>query len=310
MTALLQDNKLEQANALRNEVFEKYNPDDYQLYVRTLSSLINADQAKDGDRLLKYAMQNLNAEDDAEGFYRLGRVFEQKCEQSSQNPADHAMWVNSAAQAFRRATELYTGQSFLKSKFYISLAGALDQQGKLQEMTQTLEAASAINKFDTLAPYLVKQLSLSKSTVAGVIPHCPFHLDRVQFKIGNLNCNCQVSKVEDAMNKIDGVAFAMIPTQSKPYLGSLVIDQSKTKAQDAFNQTAERIRTLYATAKTPISPEIEMLSVEPVSSAEAAIELEQTLLNGSATTFFNAFKAVVPFEPTRELAQQQAKSAL
>lgn len=293
MLAFIQNNQLKEAAALKDDVFNKSTPRDYELYIRTLSGLVPETDPESAKRLLEIARTNLFTEEDSEGFYRMGRVAEEKAEKCKGDSAKYEAWLANAEIAYRRAISLFTGQSFQRAKFYMGLASVLDQQGKLEELSKALGSAIAINRFDTLAPFLRSQLEHAKPDAK----HCPIQLDNVSFKIDNLNCNCQISKVEDTLNHVDGVAFARILSTSNPYEGMILIDQSKTAVKDAFAQTTEKIKALYATLKTPISPNFIQISSTPISSATAAIALEQQTQNGAATAFFNSFKAVVPFEP-------------
>src|SRR6185295_7087177 len=116
-------------------------------------------------------------------------------------------------------------------------------------LTDVLTNAKNINTYDRLAPFLVS--AINKINPQSTVAHCPVHLSNIQITLTNLNCGCHVSKVVEAMEKCDGVAFVYVPSNVKPYKGTLLLDQAKTSLKDVLAATTQRVKEVYAGAKVP-----------------------------------------------------------
>lgn len=298
LLVFLQTDRLEQATSLKDQVFGQCAPKNQELYVRTALSLLSPSNPAEGQTLLASAMKNLTSDEDAETFYRVGKAFEYK----SKNVDATAIsaWLENAKLAHQRAIELAE-----RSKYQMAIAAVFDQQGKLPEMELALNRAKELERWEKLAPFLLTELTKTRgSQTAASTKQSQVCLDKVTITIDDLNCSCHISKVVEALNQIEGVAFVYVPANVQPYQGTMLIDQRKISTAEAFAQATAKAKAIYADMTPPVVPKFSARSTTKLSCAAQAIDAAQFAQYGKITSFYNAFKAVVPFDPVQELAAQ------
>jgi tetratricopeptide (TPR) repeat protein len=296
MLVFLQTNQLEKANSLKDQVFGHYLPKSQELYVRTAVMLLPPSNPVEGKALLDAAIKNLACDEDAEAFYRMGKAFEYKLRDAAATATTSSAWLANAKSAYKRANELAE-----RSKYNMAIAAVCDQLGELQEMEIALNRAKELETWGSLAPFLLTELSKKRD----------LSVDKVVVRIDNLNCSCHISKVVEALTQVEGVAFVYIPSTVQPYEGIMLIDQTKISTADAFAKATEKTKAFYADMVPPVVPQFSARSTTKLSRAAEAIDASQLALYGNITSFYNAFKAVVPFDPLQELAARpQSKPAM
>ena len=296
MLVFLQTNQAAKAETLKTHVFNDLAPNEQQLYVRSALLLLAPNKPSEGNFLLDAALKNLTTDEDAETFYRIGKAFEQKADAAEAKP--RTSWIEFANKAFNRAIELAPE----RPKYYLALAESLDQLGKLSELEVALNKVKTLQNWDTLAPFLLAELSKAKAEKGNALAACPTALDEVKIRVNGLNCGCHMGKVIESLNQVEGVGYVFVPTNVQPYEGILLIDQSKTSVANAFAKTVEKTKAIYASMVPPVVPELVATSTKKLSNLAQVIEAAQLAEYGSITNFYTAFKAVVPFEPVQELS--------
>lgn len=310
MMALLRDNQIEPARALEKQVFATAHPRDYELYVRAGAALLNPAKPSSADMLVQSAEENLTTSDDGDGFFRLGRVFEQKADLVAKDATKYSAWMALAGAAYRKAIALNVQQPAVQAKYHVALVGLLEREGNLAGMTEELSQAKLMDQFGQLAPFLQRYVSAATATTTSAEKkpaisqknHCDVNLTSVNFHINGLNCACQISRAEEALGKVPGVGFVHVIPNLKPYQGTLLVDESTTSVKELFVKAAETFREVYKAMKTPLEADYEVFATKPVKSIESAVRIAQDCELGDALKFFNSFKPVTPVMPVNQLA--------
>ncbi len=313
LLALLRADDFSGAEALKQDVFKNYNPDNYELYVRAASALLKPGESEFAKVIFESAKRNLNKEDSADGFYRLGRIFQDKasqlqsqiCEAKSlksggtETSSQYDAWMSLAEAAYKKAIEL----DGMPARYHLCVAGIEGQSGKIKEMQDELNKAKSVEALDTVAPFLLSVASKEGASVKEGEP-LPCHVSKIDFKVSGLSCNCHVAKVEAAFSKIKGIAAVTI-LRDDSREGVMLIDETQTKAEDAFAQCIKSFEGApELKAKTPLG--LEFISRKPVEGADEIVRIAQNSRYGGVLEFYNQFKVVDPVLP---LQNQQAISA-
>jgi tetratricopeptide (TPR) repeat protein len=315
LVALIQDGQLERAAVLKGEVFKNCHPADYQLYVRVASALLPASDPAAGKELLEAALADLKGEEAAEGFFRLGRVFAEKVVELKNDESKAFVWLNSAESACRRSISLDPEKTWQRAKYYLGLAGVLGQEGKLAEMSACLETARKLDPSNTLPQFLMERLSQDRQSEhagsagqSSSLSRKPLalKLEKVRFVVDNINCACHISKIVEAMSQVRGVAFVFVDSRQKPYQGVMLVEQDRTSVNQVFGETLKKMRLIYETMNPPFTAEFIAASSSPLNSASEAVRIALNAVLGSPTSFYTAFKAVVPFDPIRATGEKSA----
>ena len=284
LLALLRDGQFERAKALRERVFRRCHPDNYELYVRAASTLLPAANPASATNLVNAAVANLLTVDNAEGFYRLGRVFEDRSSSVSYDVRKHDDWLKHAGVAYRRAVALDP----MQARYQLALAGILDQQGEKFQALAALNQAKMLDPMNKLPPAVVAKIAANEAPA-------PAKLSSVRFSIKGITCGCRVTKVQGALSKIDGVAFANISYQQS-YEGLILVDESLVSTNEVFSRCRESFGS-DPNLKIPELITFEVISSEKVDSMENAVRIAQNAQYGDPLQFYVQLRAVEPVMP-------------
>jgi tetratricopeptide (TPR) repeat protein len=289
--ALLRDNQIAKARPMQEQIFSDFRPDDSELYARTAAQLLRSTEPESGQQLLKYALENLRATNDSDGFFRLGKIFQQKAIEVSIDSKQRQSWLDNAEAAFEQAIELNPGQA----KYHLALAAVLSQKGKAQETGNELREASSFNRFDPLAPYLIANLTDSNPALPNLIA--------VSFGINGLTCGCHITKIAEGFTKIKAVVFADL-SALKPYSGTILVDESLMPLKEVFEKCPQLAFGSADALKEPITFEVK--SQEKVTSLDAAVRIALNAKDGDVLKYPKPFDLLPPVMPD-SLATTAAK---
>jgi tetratricopeptide (TPR) repeat protein len=311
LMALIRDNQLDRARAMKDEVFNNYKPKESELYVRTASALLSADDPESGHSFLKLASANLGAIRDSDGFFRLGKIFEEKATQVSDSNKQ-AAWLGTAQAAFNQAIELNPGLS----AYHLALAGVYSRLGKTREMNDSLTEVRALDKFDLLTAYLDasakgdknppansgnNETAKTSESAAGV------NLTAVHFRLKNLPCACLISKIDNTLSHIKGVAFVNV-SRLKPYDGNILVDESVIKVKDVFGEWSKNAAELAGAMKAPEPIEFEVVTQQPVNSLDAAVRISQSVKFGDVLNFPKQLELLPPVIPVTLVSERSGST--
>lgn len=272
LMALLRSNQKPRVRTTAEEVFSKYHPEDHELYIRAAYSLIPPVEPVSGQRFLKISTTNLTSAKDSDLFFRLGRIFEDKANTISYDADASTKWLSNAESAYRHAIAL----DATRASYHLALAGILDRQFKSEEVAGELTKAQSLDSSDKLTPFL---LSASKDRSPN------FSLNEVQFTLNGVGCGCKINLIEHALRQVSGVTLVSI-AHDKPYQGTMLIDQSVTKAPDALLQALKTVFP-FDYKDTSHAPTLsgEIHSSQPIKSTAAAVVVSRTIKDGALLQF-------------------------
>ncbi len=314
--ALLRANQVERAGAMKDDVISRYHPGESESYVRTAFLLLRAQEPASGKELMRAAVSNLKEPADSDGFFRLGKVFQDKANLVCSDTQSGG-WLQNAEESFRQAIELNP----LQPGYHLALAGVLSREGRMQDVKEELAQACVQDQFDPLSQYLTatvtapvassKEINRSgtvqptsrpgASQVRRSIHSGACHLTAVNFEVEGLTCACLVSRIYTTMSRIPGVAFVSL-SRIKPYQGILLVDQSSLAAKDVFSLCSQNAFGTDATLKTAISFKVN--AKQAVNSVEQAVRIAQDAKFGCVLKFERQFAPMVPVLPTTLVADR------
>lgn len=292
--ALAAANQPERAKALEDQVLKQNHPTDSEPYVRAVAALVPASDPAYGKEILQLAVSNLTATKDSDGFFKIGRLFEDKAANANLDSSKRLAWLEIAATAFNQAIDLNPGES----RLFLGLAGALASEGKIREMTKELDKARTLDSFDPLIPFLTERVKEEQKL--------PVNLAAVRFQIKGLTCSCHVGRVESALSEMKGAALLYI-SHLNPYEGTMVVDPSQIAVNDVFTQIREKgfepIKEVTKDVK------FEVLSQQPVTSVEQTIRMAQDARYGDALKFIRQFPVFQPVLPVTLVADHSGSAS-
>ena len=298
MMALLRAKQSDRARELMTDVFKDGQPRDYELFVRAAAALVPATSPAAATILMNSARQNLLQSEDADGFYRLGRIFEDKATFVAYDKDKFAAWMRHAEAAYSGALTLDS----MQARYHLALAGTLQELGKSDDARAELAKAQALDSFDSLAPFLLAQLTAPKVEASSTAADSranrqskQMNLTTVRFTMTGLDCTCHIAKVEAALTKVNGVAFAGV-SRALPHNGVLLVDKSATPLAEVFSACLKSFEA-GPTLKTPVSFAFAVTSQHPLTRAQDAVRIAQNTRYGEIVQFYNQFKAVEPVVP-------------
>ena len=263
-----------------SRVFGKCRPSSYELHIRSADDLTAAENPEPAGLILNSAMENLNTPQNAESFYQLGRIFQNKASFVFFDTRKYDTWLNYALEAYRQAVKLDPRQE----RYLLSEAGILAHQGKYEEMNKTLTQARSLAEADHLSDYL------QANARAGV----PFKLKKVCFSVQGVNCSCHLSKLETTLEKSNGVAFASI-SRLQPYTGVILLAES-SPVSGVFAECHKSFDPGPQT-KTPELFSFEVISEHLLRGAEEAVRVAQNARFGEAAQFYTPLSVAAPVLP-------------
>lgn len=282
-SALMKDRRYAGAKELMTSVFNDCQWHDYELYVRAASNLLDSSAPDAAKPLMEAAAANFKSNEEAEGLYRLGRIFEEKSCFVVPGSALQKQWLQNAESMYKQAVATAPYQS----RYHLAYAGVLGALGNNGEMLDRLKITALIDSLDTMAPFLVSNVS-EKS---GLLPN----LKKVTGEITGLTCSCHISSLETVLPKIDGVAFASI-SRSQPYECTILLDSSKVQPDQVFEKCKEFIAA-GVKLKEPISVTFKLRNSRSVASVEDAVRISQNAKYGDALQFHSVVMNPQPLAP-------------
>ncbi|HEY9714115.1 MAG TPA: tetratricopeptide repeat protein [Chroococcales cyanobacterium] len=301
LLAWLRDNQLGKAEALRDCVFNSCRSKNEELYLRSASVLLPVKDPLAGKKLLDSAIENLNARQHANVFFRLGVIFETKSRYAVYDRDRFDAWRDIAAAAYRQATTLGPDRSI----YHLALAGTTDQPDKIAE---ELNQAQTLDKADPLAPFFLARLNCNREDTTKELSKAAsdeaskINLTKVDFKINGLGCACKLGRIRAALKKSAAVAF-IATFSKKPYRGTMLVDESIASGDELLSECAQAIVPVAvgpasATRKTQPQPktaqaEQEVVSFE-VESRQPCLSFEDAVRVAVASYSGESYRARYP----------------
>lgn len=281
LLALVLNNQTNEANAIALDVFDHCQPTRHEVFVRTASKLCKVSQPELAERIMLSALRNLNGPDDAEGFYKLGRVFQNKAAYVSFDATKYSKWQQLAQQAYEAALV----RDKMQARYYQALAGVLEQQKRHASAVEQLQTAHKLDPFDTLTCRLLTSAQEQK----------PFNIAKIRFSTKGVTCTCHFAKIEQELAKGTGVAFASI-SRVEPFEGTLLLSESG--AAEAVLQKCKSNLTGGPETKLFNDMQFAVLSREPIYGAEEAVRVAQNATVGDPLLYFDFLAVTPPVMPT------------
>lgn len=322
LLALLRDNQTEEARRLAHRFFSESNKSElkgpeslkysksYELYVLSALKLLRPAQVSSAKKMLDSAIASLTSREDADGFFRMGRIFQALASQCSADHRNYDAWIRLSESAYERACVLEPGQG----RYHLALAGAMGRQGRLDKFAAELQEAKAFDQFDAFAPYLLSKLPSISSLKEGT--PLPMNLTKVEFKLKGVNCSCHLSKIETTLAKQKAVAFASI--ERPIYIGNLFDAESEKKVQEyngtLFVEPSADLSGIFSSCSQEFFPsetkqkstfDFQIVGSSTLSGVDEAIRIAQSSKYLDPGHFVNQIRAV---EPTLPLDLLQASS--
>lgn len=291
LALLMSGSRDSQVHALAKEVFASAKPTRYEIYVRAAEALCPSGCPGDAEPILESAINNLKGSDDSEGFYKLGRVFQNKALYVSFDKAKYSQWQALARSAYRTAVSMTPYQA----RYHTALASTLEPQS--EGMKSALQTAAKLDSFDSLTARLLTLANEKRG-------FCP---TKVRFSASGINCTCHFAKIEQELQKGSGVAFVSI-RRSEPYEGVMLIEEQGDTAENVLNKCKE---TLTGGPSTKLFESIKMnvISRQPVEGIAEAVCIAQNAVVGDPLLFFEGLTVPAPTLPTPETILPRAISA-
>ena len=278
LLTLLRMGELERAAALRPVVFGVGKACEPELFERTATSLLSANDPELAKELLARAFSILKSKEDSDSFFRLGLAFEEKSRFVVSADDRYKNWLNVAEASYRKAIFLNSQRAI----YHIALGRLLERRGKTSEVREELLVAQELDKFDTLAPYLLARMPLVEHTLVESAqfpkgtqraPAKNSHrVRRVSFTIDGPTCDCHVSHLRMALRTNSSVAYFLIPPV-QPFRGTVFVDSEIADLDTFFSQSIKKAfpkGIVSNTLQLPVT--ISLLSVDdvPLSAATDA----------------------------------------
>jgi pentatricopeptide repeat protein len=299
LLSLLREKNIKQAKSMKCAVLENSTVKDAETFVRAAVQLVPPADPAQATKLFDQAKHNLTAEQDGDGFFRLGRAFEQKASLVSYDSTKYDQWIKLAYSAYSRAAELDKVQAAWHPKYSLAMASMQDQLNKHDEATASLKTASDLDKLNKLPTFLLSQVDESTSAKTVIKP---INLAKATILVEGLNCNCQLTRVEEAVRNTPGVVYASIPATKVPYTGTILVDPTKGSIDGALAEARAKSIAFFATMKAPVVPNFRIVSTATLHKASDAISVTQNSIMDNPVEFYNSFKAILPTMPVGELA--------
>jgi tetratricopeptide (TPR) repeat protein len=251
---LIRANQLDRAREFQDAAL-KTKPKDDQVYVQVMSALCSSSDLIRGKNLLNQAIKN--GLSNADGYYLLGGVLENKASSKSSDSTASSAWMDLAETAYRQAIKVSPNDA----KFYLALAAVLDRKGQMAEMVAMLSKAKSLDSADALPSYLVSCVKAADNDLAGRLreklantPEKPYQLNLVRedFAVDNLQCTCKIGVLEFEIRRENGVKFVAITHREKPISGTLLVDQAIGTSQAFQNVEKKQAVDLKVTDSHPI----------------------------------------------------------
>ncbi len=290
LLSLLKSNQFDPSARIADETFATCRQGSYELFVRAASTLLPALNPTSAEPLVKAARTNLVKLEDADGFFRLGRIFEDKASYVSYDATKYQAWINWSAEMYGAATSLDP----IQSRFHLALGGVLAQQGKNQEAVQEFQKAQSLEPQNPLMPYLA---GLAQSGDANHL-----HLIHASFQLVGLTCGCHSSRIESEVSAIEGVRFIGLSHQ-EPHQGTLLFDNSKVSLPDIWSKCRQSIAQ-GPEMKHPIVFSVERERTESVSRIEDVVRIAQNTIFGDVLQFYTTTASIDPVIPVASAAQK------
>lgn len=281
LLSLIVSNQTSKAEALAPDVFDNCHPTRHEVFVRAAEKLCQVTKPESGEKILTSALANLSDSEDAEGFFKLGRVFQNKAAYVSFDRHKYSRWQHLAGEAYKTALD----KDKMQFRYYVAYAGVLAQQQKFDEATQALQDAQKMMPTDSLTTQLLAA-ARQKQT---------FNSLKARFSTKGINCTCHFGRIEQELTKVKGVSFAAI-SRVEPFEGVMLVDRTTSPVQ-VMNTCKTN---LTGGPETKLFKEIDfkILSCHPVSGAEEATRIAQDATVGDPLLYFDYLPLTPPRLPT------------
>ena len=331
----LEASKLE-ASKLKDIVFTQSHPRNSEIYVLAAQDLLDVRKPEEAQILWDSAKENLKSEEDADGFYRLGRIFQNKANLSlpaavgagdstfpsgvegsgtnTNSPASTSSSKPSSSSSIANNNNNNNNNVFENWIDYAKLAYEkaieLDpRQGRYHiALAGCIGITGNREKFESELKQAKSMDQFDALSVYLLSTPFPLKLSKATFRIKGLTCSCHVSKVETTLCDVPGVAFAHISREETPQgqNGVLLFDPSKVDLTKAFAQCNTAFNSAIPQVKLFT---FDVLSTVPVRSTEEAVKISQDEKYGDALQFFNQIRAVEPVLPIRKKLESKISAS-
>lgn len=307
--ALLRDNQEKAAASLADLVFSKNcDSKSCELFVLASQKLLNPEDTSRALRILNCAEKNLTSRDDADAFFRIGRLFQENASRCSGQQKKYDAWVNLAQEAYARATKLEPEQG----RYHLALASTIARQGQIDRFVDELNKAKTFDQFDSLAPFFLSCLSAQRDSKTDIANQ--MRLTKVAFKLKGVNCSCHLSKVERTLAEQSSVAFACIrrpeyssnpfnsesENKAQEYEGTLFVHEPSTPIEEIFSRCSKEF---FLQPKQKGSFEFEMVGSVPLNGIEEAVRIAHNSKYPDPAHFINQIRVIEPTFPVDKVKQ-------
>ena len=294
----LRSNKLEQARELYKKVLTECPPKTAEPYVRAAATLLKTEEPAQGKELLSSTAKNLTTIQDADAFFQLGRIFQERArEAAAKSDKDsknyRVSWLAAASDSYTRAIDLAPKEA----DYRLARADVLMQEGKLSEMVADLKVAKELSPPDPLPSFVVD--NLTDNTGKGLRMK-PTKLVKAKLTIVGLSCDCHLSKFLGTMRNIKGVAF-IAASGRKVFLGEIIYAPSIMPVADLIEKTKSDFFKAMPPMKSATPLSVEVTEEKPIANLDDVFKLACDARRGpilsyheSLVDFYNRFNDIKP----------------
>lgn len=284
LSALQLTNDTDKCAALATDVFAQCCPQMAEIYVRAVAKSTKATQPQSAETILSSALKNLTRPEHAEGFYKIGRVCQDKAGYVSFDKDKYGRWNELARQAYQTAIQM----DGMQSRYRVALASTLSQQKKYVQMKDELNMASRLEPFNSLILHLIDSANQQQQ----------FSTTKIRFKTRGVNCTCHFSKIEMELYKNKEVSFVFI-SRTEPFEGVMLLSEGNSKAEVLFGKAKESL-TGGPTTKLFNDIGFDVIARQSLSGAEEAVRIAQDASVGDPLAFYDQTPVPRPIMPSNE----------
>jgi tetratricopeptide (TPR) repeat protein len=293
LVALLKDRQVENYELWTRALSCTRTNTNAELIVRSADALIPQTAPQNGLALFKAATQMHGRQQDADIFFRLGRIFVTKAEKTYSKLL-YKQWLKNARLAFRKAIDLDPKIA----DYHLSLAGTMNPDKEINRISKELNLTLSLDRSNILAPYLLSHLQDFDTIKRNRRDRQAALLSHVLFKLDGVNCSCKISKISKALREISGVAFVSLPLR-QPYEGAMLIDQrvNSTIEASAIENVAKLNVAYGLSLKTAPRIRFKLSSIETVPNLSSAVRIAVEANHPDVLQFDQTFAVVQPDMP-------------
>lgn len=311
LLARLKSNQVQESDSLADLVFYKCDSKSPELYVLAAQKLLDQKDVQKARQILHSAKESLTSREDADCFFRIGRIFQEKASSCSLGDQKYDCWVKLSADAYAQASRMEPEQG----RYHLALACASARLGELAHFVDELEKAKSLDSFDSLAPFLLSKFPSQELLKTNSLQQ--MNLTKVTFKLKGVNCSCHLSKVERTLSTQRSVAFACI--KRPEYNGNPFNSESENKAQEYegtlfIDNPSANLAEIFSQCSREFSPqpnskslfEFELVESVPLNQIEEAVRIALNAKYPDPDKFIDQIRVIeptIPIEKTKHASK-------